>query len=98
MTMVRTNAPSQQQLPSSANLRCYSTADGEIAGGEPQELKACVHKRVLSAQIRGKAVAMILPVELDDESDIWIEEINPCQKLPGSIVQLDLNRRARQPG
>jgi hypothetical protein len=52
---------------------------------------------VLPLEIGCHAVFVVLPVELDDQPDVWVIEVGTRKKPPSPVMQLDLKLWSRQP-
>lgn len=62
----------------------------KIGSGETEDVIAGIEKGVLSTQVGCHAVLMVLPVELNNKSDIWVVEVGSAKKPPSRVVQFDL--------
>jgi hypothetical protein len=69
----------------------------KIRGGEAEEMVAGIQEGVLPSEIGCHAVFVVLPVELDDQPDVWVIEVGSGKKPPSPVMQLDLKLWCRKP-
>jgi hypothetical protein len=69
----------------------------KVGGGEAEEMVAGIQEGVLPSEIGRHAVFMVLPVELDDQADVWVIEVGSAKKPPRPVMQLDLKLWCQEP-
>ena len=57
----------------------------QVGGRKAKESKTRVDEKVLAPVVSHQALAMVSPVELDDEAGLWVVQIGPSDEPPSLI-------------